>query len=305
MRVLGALACLLLLAMISSLKPAIACAADPGQEQQAAETPVPAPASDEDQEEEDDEEPRQHSVVLGDIAGYITSPLRWNGLDWLAFGGAVGATWLAHQYDAQVRATYTHNSPYYLRPNATNFDLQDAAPVAALFVGTWGYALWTGDYNGHNEAWAMLEAATFSGATTYALRYAAGRVGPYETTDPDLWRRGGPGSFPSLHATLAFAVGTVMAESGSDDYRWLRRLLGYGVGVLTSYERVKHNQHWLSDTVAGAAIGAAAARFAMGRRYPQDEDEEGYAGGLSGRLLGGLSVVPMAGGAMLTYSMRF
>jgi membrane-associated phospholipid phosphatase len=29
---------------------------------------------------------------------------------------------------------------------------------------------------------------------------------------------------------------------------------------------VKDNQHWLSDTVAGAALGAASARFAMHRR---------------------------------------
>jgi membrane-associated phospholipid phosphatase len=58
----------------------------------------------------------------------------------------------------------------------------------------------------------------------------------------------------------------VLAESGSDEYRWVRRALGYGIAGATAYIRVKDNVHWLSDTVAGAALGAATARFAMNRR---------------------------------------
>src|SRR5213082_1770802 len=79
-----------------------------------------------------------------------------------------------------------------------------------------------------------------------------------------------------------------LAESGSDDYRWVRRLLGYGLGAATSYERLKHNAHWLSDTVAGAALGIASAHFAMNRRDRTDEET-------------GLSVVPLERGALLTY----
>ena len=76
--------------------------------------------------------------------------------------------------------------------------------------------------------------------------------------------------------------------------RWVRRVLGYGVGVLTSYERIRHNQHWLSDTVAGAALGTSTAFFTMHRRYPADTD-----GGPSG-----LSVQPVSGGVMLSYNMQ-
>jgi len=83
-------------------------------------------------------------------------------------------------------------------------------------------------------------------------------------------------------------VGGVLAESGNDDYRWLRRLLGYGLGAATSYERLKHNAHWLSDTVAGAALGIASARFAMNRREHHED-------------LSGFSVEPMPGGVMLAY----
>ena len=169
----------------------------------------------------------------------------------------------------------------------TNKDVQDAIPAAAVFVATWGYANLIDDRNGRAEAWAMLEAAGLGSVSGYALKYAVGREGPDHTGDPNQWRKGGGNSFPSVHSTAAFAVGTVLAESGSDDYRWVRRVLGYGLGATTGYERLKHNAHWLSDTVAGAALGIASAHFAMNRRDRADEET-------------GLRVVPLERGAMLS-----
>ena len=134
----------------------------------------------------------------------------------------------------------------------------------------------------------MFEAAGLSSVAGYVIEYAAGREGPNNTNDPNAWRKGGLGSFPSEHATAAFAIGTVLAESGNDDYRWPRRILGYGIGIFTGYERLKHNPHWLSDTVAGAALGAASAHFTMDRVYGDSKDSN-------------LSLEPVPGGAMLTY----
>src|SRR4029077_17844265 len=135
----------------------------------------------------------------------------------------------------------------------------------------------------------MLEAAGLGGVTAIALKYAVAREGPDQTSNPNQWRKSGGNSFPSFHSTAAFAVGTVLAESGNDDYRWVRRFLGYGLGAATSYERLKHNAHWLSDTVAGAALGIASAHFAMNRRDGRDAATSG------------LTVEPVPGGAMLAY----
>ena len=172
-------------------------------------------------------------------------------------------------------------------PTTSSKDVQDAIPAAAVFVATWGYANLIDDRNGRAEAWAMLEAAGLASVSGYALKYAVGREGPDRTSDPNQWRKGGGNSFPSVHSSAAFAVGTVLAESGSDDYRWMRRVLGYGLGAATGYERLKHNAHWLSDTVAGAALGVASAHFAMNRRDRTDEET-------------GLRVVPLERGAMLS-----
>jgi membrane-associated phospholipid phosphatase len=137
----------------------------------------------------------------------------------------------------------------------------------------------------------MLEAAGLSTATSYVLRYAAGRERPDVTSDPDQWRTGG-NSFPSNHVTVAFAIGTVLAESGNDRYRWVRRFLGYGMAAYTGYARLDHNAHWLSDTVAGAALGIATGRFVTHRA---DERARPYAFG----------VQPMQHGAMLTCTYIF
>ncbi len=158
------------------------------------------------------------------VKAYVTAPLHWTATDWLYFGGAVAAIGIAHEFDGKVRTHFTHNSPAALNRTSTQ-DLQDALPAAALFVGTLGYANLIDDDNGRREARTMIESAVLSVSAAYVLKYAAGRERPDQTTNPNRWGTSGS-SFPSVHATAAFAIGTVLAESGNDEYRWARRLLG-------------------------------------------------------------------------------
>jgi membrane-associated phospholipid phosphatase len=137
----------------------------------------------------------------------------------------------------------------------------------------------------------MLEAAAFSAVTSEAVKLAAGRLRPFETSSPDQWRAGGS-SFPSSHASVTFAIGTVLAESGNDQYRWVRRTIGYGAASAVAYARVHDGAHWLSDTVAGAALGIATARFAM---RPRDATGSNAT----------LSFTPLPEGAGLNYTVRF
>jgi membrane-associated phospholipid phosphatase len=221
--------------------------------------------------------------VWTDTKLYFTSPLRWDTEDWLFFGGAVAAIGASHQYDGNVRRHFAGDSPVLngQDPHST----RDAIPAAALLLGTWAYAALSDSQDGRRETFTMLEAAAFSSVTAEGIKFAAGRARPNESNRVDDWRAGGS-SFPSLHTTAAFAIGTVLAESGGDDVRWVRRILGYGVAGATAYIRVHDNAHWLSDTVAGAALGAASARFAMHRneaRHPPLDVSVGSApgGGMS------------------------
>lgn len=224
-----------------------------------------------------------HSL-LQDTGSYLTAPLHWDEGNWAQFAVSVAAIAAAHQYDDNVRSHFAASTD----PNNTH-ELRDELPTFAMLGGTWAIAALLHDRDGYEEGSAMLEAGGLTVLSTTLFKYAAGRRRPSETSKVDDWRNSGA-SFPSMHASTAFAVGTVLAESGNDNDRWTRRAIGYGLALATCYERVHGNSHWLSDTVAGAALGIATAQFTMGRR------DERRLNGVSA------SIAPFPGGAMLLVS---
>lgn len=96
-----------------------------------------------------------------------------------------------------------------------------------------------------------LKASIAAGASAEALKLAIDRGRPQAGRGPadfgDTPRA--DSSFPSLHATVAWAALTPYAEQ--NDAPWL-----YGVAALTNASRVLGRHHWLSDTVAGSLLGA-------------------------------------------------
>ena len=66
--------------------------------------------------------------------------------------------------------------------------------------------------------------------------------------------------------------------------------MGYGLGLATDYERLKHNAHWLSDVVAGSALGVASAAFMMNGRERNDQMTQ-------------VMLTPTDGGAELTFKL--
>jgi hypothetical protein len=204
------------------------------------------------------------ATLFSDAKDYVTAPFRARGPQWKRFGVVLGAVALAHGYDDDVREHFdTVTAAPGTKPDTR--DAEDAAPALLALGGTWIAAV-VGDHeDGRREAGMMFEAAALSGAAGLVLKEVVRRERPYTTTDDGAWREDGD-AFPSLHTTTAFAIGTVLAESGPDGRRWLRRTVGYGLAVATAYRRMDHDAHWLSDTVAGAALGVATARFVMKQR---------------------------------------
>lgn len=228
------------------------------------------------------------SDALNDAKLYYTAPLRWDAEDWLYFGAALTAIGASHEFDSRVRTHFVN--PKDPLNGADKNSARDALPAVALIVGTGLYAGAIGDRDGYRETWSLLEAGVFSVTTSEVLTLAAGRERPDATTSPNMWRQGGD-TFPSVHVSAAFAIGTVFAESGNDEYRWIRRILGYGVAAGTAYIRVRENVHWLSDTVAGSALGIATARFVLNRQGSGEQDAS-------------LQFQPVKNGWQLAYTVR-
>lgn len=68
-------------------------------------------------------------------------------------------------------------------------------------------------------------------------------------------------SFPSCHATAAFAVATVQSHYDPDS-----AFLWYSGATLISYSRLNLNRHRISEVLAGAALGYLTARLELSQK---------------------------------------
>jgi membrane-associated phospholipid phosphatase len=98
-------------------------------------------------------------------------------------------------------------------------------------------------------------AATEAGASgillATGLKYLVGRARPDQGLGNASFKpfaSNGHDSFPSRHAITAWAVATPFAREY--DAPWL-----YGVAAMSNLSRVAGGKHWISDTVASAALG--------------------------------------------------
>ena len=108
----------------------------------------------------------------------------------------------------------------------------------------------------------IAEGAGAAAAATGIVKIAVGRARPLQAPgDQDVIRPfSGNSAFPSGHAALAFGVASAIdAETRS---KWVPYVV-YPLAGLVGWSRVRDNQHWLSDVVAGAALGTWTARKAV------------------------------------------
>jgi undecaprenyl-diphosphatase len=90
------------------------------------------------------------------------------------------------------------------------------------------------------------------------------RSRPIEVNDPnDWWGAGSHRSFPSGEVThIAAVVTPFIAEYGRD------HPAVWGLAALPAYvgaARLKHQAHWQTDVLAGAALGAGIGYYESGR----------------------------------------
>ena len=107
-----------------------------------------------------------------------------------------------------------------------------------------------------SPSWTELAASaaaayTLSAATTYALKHTCHEQRP---DDSDCR------SFPSGHATFAFAGATVLMKEYGRRSPWIA-VGGYTLATLVAADRVRRDRHYVHDVVAGAAIGFAATEL--------------------------------------------
>src|SRR5438445_8770172 len=98
-----------------------------------------------------------------------------------------------------------------------------------------------------------------AGVLVTGAKFVVGRLRPWQSEEPyDLKPFSGADAFPSGHTTMAFALAVAVA----DEIRrpWASVAL-CAAAAGTGWSRLNDNKHWLSDVMAGAALGAPAAQL--------------------------------------------
>jgi len=110
-----------------------------------------------------------------------------------------------------------------------------------------------------------VESIVLGDVITGTVKIVAGRARPFASRDNARnfkllrgLRHDDYRSFPSGHATSAFALASVISSETSHwwpETRWIVGPVMYGAATLTGVSRIYNNQHWASDVLAGAAVG--------------------------------------------------
>ncbi len=203
-------------------------------------------------------------LVLKDTASVFTAPARWDLDQWMGAAAAVSAVAGTAAFDrtirANVQARRTAGEDTFMR-QWQEFGNYYAFGALAAF-DAWGEL--GGDVKARNTAMDGIAASIIAGGMiTPGLKIAFGRERPSTTGSAFKFRPFSTNaSFPSGHATEAFAVATAIAENYP---AWWVQGLAYGTAGLVGYARVELNAHYASDVVAGALVGWSVARGVVHR----------------------------------------
>ncbi len=200
----------------------------------------------------------------------INSPGRFDKKDWIIFTSILALTASSTFLDQDNRDFWLNHRSPTLDDISIAGRLYGEISYAGLFSGS----LYLGGKISRNKELAvtgrmLLEGLFYAGLTTTLIKIATGRSRPYTDeghlsfkffqTDNDYM------SFPSGHSTIAFTLSSVLAHRINNTYASIGL---YSLSLLTSWQRMYSDNHWLSDTIMGAVIG-----YFIGKAVVKFDDE--------------------------------
>ena len=156
-------------------------------------------------------------------------------------------------------------------------------------LGTYGYAF-------HNEkvkTTTLLATQSYitSGILGYVIKNLTGRqrpsyfdpnrveaepkfMGPFAKSGHDAYGKKINSSFPSGHATAAFAAATVYAMEYRD--KPIIKFVSYGAATLIAMSRITENKHWVTDVIVGSMLGHLCGRQVVNNyhRYAKVQNDK-------------------------------
>jgi hypothetical protein len=208
---------------------------------------------------------REAVRYVRDAKSLASAPLRWDRREWTRFGEGTAAVVALYATDRQTsdyvqrhRSSSTNDFAKTLTPFGGHRALQLSVLMIAGGAGIHDATLRGA---GRDSFESELLAA---GIVTPLLKRAFGRARPNQNEGSDSFHplNGHFESFPSGHATNAFAFATAIA--GHYD-GWVMPTIVYTIASGVAVSRVNDHVHFPSDVLAGALIGHAIGKGILAR----------------------------------------
>ena len=198
---------------------------------------------------------------VGDAKDLSTAPARWNESQWVRFGEGVALVAVVYAGDQKIADAIRRNghgrTGRYLH-NVTNLGggLGEHLTIAAVVAG-----YLSNDARLMNTGLDAFESSVWAaGLITPAIKHVVGRARPIQDEGARSYHPFNAHfeSFPSGHATNAFAIASAVASRWEDHPSV--GIVAYAIATSVAVARVNERAHFPSDVVAGALIGRVVAR---------------------------------------------
>ncbi|KPL00861.1 MAG: hypothetical protein AMJ91_02995 [candidate division Zixibacteria bacterium SM23_73_3] len=201
--------------------------------------------------------------LFRDTKHVMTSPLRWKQDDLVLFATLSASTFALMLTDRDFQKSVQKNRTHSTDQISEWTDKYTKRVTNLTIGGLYFSGLVFHDRKAKETALLCLESVALAEGITKGLKHLIGRSRPFGnkgTFNFNPLKVPPPSyslSFPSGHATTAFALSAVIAEQ----YRnWWVRLIAYGFALVASLARVNNNAHFLSDVFWGGIIGISVGR---------------------------------------------
>lgn len=204
---------------------------------------------------------------FSDSKRLATAPFHWKQKDWIKFGvitSSIAATTLIDQTvnDFAVQ----HRTSGLDRLSVNFLEPFDAEYSFLLMGGFVGHGLLSKNKKSVSTGLLLFEGYSLAMVFVRIPKNLIGRRRPdaWPPSTPSDWNGPFQGvSFPSGHTTASFAIATVIANQYRE-HKWVP-ITAYSIASLAGLSRIYENKHWMSDVVAGAAIGTLVGNLVSQR----------------------------------------
>jgi len=213
----------------------------------------------------DDEDKLNKEFLLNfgnDFVDVLASPKNWKGRDFLSLSAVLGAGLLLYSVDQDIQQwAQDHRSS----SAEDSFKAIGHLGNGVVLIGLMTALYVSGEVSDSNSlrktALLSLESWLTSGIIVRGIKSVAGRARPWTGESSHSFHpfstRSRFASFPSGHASSAFAVATVIADQSKKVYI---DILAYSLATMAAFSRVHLDKHWASDILVGSAIGYFVAK---------------------------------------------